>query len=310
MTNNSTHTLWTEKYRPDTLENYIGNQQIKDAVARFIKNNDIPHLLFYGKAGTGKTTLAKIIIKKICCDYIYINASDENSVDDVRNKIKGFASSSSFNDIKIIVLDEADFLSNEAQAALRNLMETYCLTTRFIMTCNYVEKMSKPITSRCQVFNVEPPTMKDVGVHIKKILDLEQVEHSLNDVANVVKDFYPDIRKVINYIQQSTDNKKLVILNKSKESLDISNKIINLIKGSKSNTKAFNEIRQLIADSGIRTFDELYTDFYQKSSEFAPGKEVMVTIDVADSVYQASLVVDKEITFMACIAKLIKTISK
>lgn len=310
MISNNSHTLWTEKYRPDTLDNYIGNPQIKDAVAKYIKNNDIPHLLFYGKAGTGKTTVAKIIIKNINCDYIYINASDENSVDNVRNKIKGFASSSGFNDIKIIVLDEADFLSNEAQAALRNLMETYSQTSRFIMTCNYVEKMIEPITSRCQVFKVEPPSMKDVGIHIKKVLDTEGVNHTLNDVAVVVKDFYPDIRKIINYLQQSTDDGKLILSKKSQENYDLNNKIVELLKTSKTNTKSFNEIRQLIADSGVRMFDELYSTLYERSSEYANGKEVMVTIDVAESIYQSSLVVDKEITFMACIAKLIKTISK
>ncbi len=129
----NTHYLWVEKYRPTTLENYIGNQQLKDTIKSFIDKGDVPHLLFYGTAGTGKTTLAKAITKNIQCDILYVNASDENSVDNVRNKIKGFASSAGFKKLKVIILDEADFLSQEAQAALRNMMETYSLTTRFIL---------------------------------------------------------------------------------------------------------------------------------------------------------------------------------
>ncbi len=120
-----------EKYRPNTLENYVGNQQLKDTVKGYIEKHDIPHLLFYGTAGTGKTTLAKAITKNIDCDVMYINASDENSVENVRTKIKSFASSVGFRKIKVIILDEADFLSPEAQAALRNMMETYSLTTSF-----------------------------------------------------------------------------------------------------------------------------------------------------------------------------------
>ena len=119
------NTLWVEKYRPTTLENYIGNEHLKQKVSAYLESNDIPHLLFYGKAGTGKTTLAKLLIKNIECDYLYINASDENNVDTVRTKVKQFASTIGFKDFKIIILDECDYITPNAQAALRNLMETF-----------------------------------------------------------------------------------------------------------------------------------------------------------------------------------------
>ena len=119
------HSLWVEKYRPTRLENYVGNEHLKAKVERYIKSNDVPHLLFYGRAGTGKTTLAKLIVKNIECDYLYINASDENSVDTVRNKVRQFASTIGFKDMKIIILDECDYITPNAQAALRNLMETF-----------------------------------------------------------------------------------------------------------------------------------------------------------------------------------------
>jgi replication factor C small subunit len=143
------NTLWTESFRPNTLEGYIGNEHIIEKVKIFIANGDVPHLLFYGSAGTGKTTLAKIIANSVDADLMYINASDENSVDAVRDKIKRYASTVGFKRWKIIILDEADYLTPNAQAALRNLMETYSKTTRFILTCNYVEKIIDPIQSRC-----------------------------------------------------------------------------------------------------------------------------------------------------------------
>ena len=130
MFGNNEHTLWVEKYRPDTLEGYVGNQSIVDKVKLYLQNGDVPHLLLYGNAGTGKTTLAKIIANNIDCDLLYINASDENSVDTVREKIKNFSSTIGFRKWKLVILDEADYMTPNGQAALRNLMETFSKTTR------------------------------------------------------------------------------------------------------------------------------------------------------------------------------------
>ena len=167
------HYLWVEKYRPSSLDTYIGNEHLKDKVRIYLESEDVPHLLLYGKAGTGKTTLAKIITNKIECDCLYINASDENNVDNVRNKIKTFASSIGFKPLKVVILDEADFLTPNAQAALRNLMETFSKHCRFILTCNYVERIIDPIQSRCQSFKVVPPSKKEVAQQLVEILDGE-----------------------------------------------------------------------------------------------------------------------------------------
>ena len=129
------NSLWVEKYRPNNLQTYIGNEHLKDKVKIYLENEDVPHLLLYGTAGTGKTTLAKVIVGNIDCDMLYINASDENNVDNVRTKIKNFASTIGFRNLKIIILDEADFLTPNAQAALRNIMETFSKHCRFILTC-------------------------------------------------------------------------------------------------------------------------------------------------------------------------------
>ena len=142
MFGNQEHTLWVEKFRPGTLDGYVGNEHIIDKVKLYIESGDVPHLLFYGQAGTGKTTLAKIIAGNVDADIMYVNASDENNIETVRTKIKNYASTVGFKRWKIVILDEADYMTPNGQAALRNLMETFSKTTRFILTCNYVERLS------------------------------------------------------------------------------------------------------------------------------------------------------------------------
>ena len=164
------NSLWVEKYRPSSLDTYIGNDHLKSKVSIYLESGDLPHLLLFGRAGTGKTTLAKLLVKNIECDYLYINASDENNVDTVRTKVKNFASTIGFKDLKIIILDECDYITPNAQAALRNLMETFSRHCRFILTCNYVERIIDPIQSRCQSFQIVPPSKKEVAVHLSNIL--------------------------------------------------------------------------------------------------------------------------------------------
>ena len=196
------HSLWVEKYRPTSLENYIGNDHLKSKVSVYLESGDIPHLLLFGRAGTGKTTLAKLLINNIECDYLYINASDENSVEVVRDKVKNFASTLGFQVMKVIILDECDYITPNAQAALRNLMETFSKHTRFILTCNYVERIIDPIQSRCQPFQIVPPSRKEVAMHLQEILSEENVSRKTEDVATLVNGGYPDIRRVINFAQR------------------------------------------------------------------------------------------------------------
>ena len=179
------HSLWVEKYRPTTLDTYIGNEHLKSKVKIYLESGDLPHLLFYGKAGTGKTTLAKLLVKNIECDYMYINASDENNVDTVRTKVKNFASTIGFKDMKIIILDECDYITPNAQAALRNLMETFSKHCRFILTCNFVERIIDPIQSRCQSFQIIPPSRGEVAKHTHDILISETKRTSGNIVSGI-----------------------------------------------------------------------------------------------------------------------------
>jgi len=206
------HGLWVERYRPKDLSTYVGNKHLKTKVQRFLDDGNVPHLLLYGRAGGGKTTLAKIIVNSIECDYLYINASDERNIDLVRDKLKSFASSIGFNPMKIVILDEADYLNvNSAQPALRNLMETFSAHCRFILTCNYVEKIIEPIRSRCQSYKIIPPSKKEVAVHVRKILEVEDIDCNLDDIALVVTAGYPDLRKIINDLQRQVIDGKLKI---------------------------------------------------------------------------------------------------
>jgi replication factor C small subunit len=302
------HTLWVEKYRPDSLEGYIGNEHLKETVKSFLFKKDIPHLMFYGTAGVGKTTLAKLITKNIDCDVLYINASDENSVDTVRSKIKGFASTTGFSALKVIILDESDFLSQEAQAALRNLMETFSLTTRFILTCNYQEKMIPALVSRCQTYQINPISKKEVAIHLKSILEKELVKFKIEDVAHIVNTYYPDIRKVLNYSQQSVLGGEIKLNAHDAVGVDLKNKLIEVLKSNSNIQSAFTEIRQLVADNDIKMFDDYYSLLYEKSEEYSRGKDIAVILTIAEYVHQNTLVVDKEITFMACIAAILKSL--
>ena len=181
------HSLWVEKYRPTTLDTYIGNEHLKSKVSVYLESGDLPHLLLYGKAGTGKTTLAKLLVNNIECDYLYINASDENNVETVRTKVKNFASTIGFKDMKVIILDECDYITPNAQAALRNLMETFSKHCRFVLTCNYVERIIDPIQSRCQSFQIIPPSKSDVAKHLHNILIQENVIDNMKDIKDAIR---------------------------------------------------------------------------------------------------------------------------
>ena len=301
------HTLWVEKYRPSNLDTYIGNDQLKSKVKVYLETGDLPHLLLYGKAGTGKTTLAKLLVNNIECDYLYINASDENNVDTVRTKVKSFASTMGFKDYKVIILDECDYITPNAQAALRNLMETFSKHCRFILTCNFVERIIDPIQSRCQSFQVIPPDRKQVAIHISNILTSENVESEVSDIALLVNSGYPDIRRVINSAQRQSIDGKLTIDKQSIVENDYKLKLLEILQ-KQDKASAFKNIRQLMADSQVKDYADLFRLLYDEVDGYGKGHIAECILILGKYELSDSQVVDKEINAMAMIIELLGVI--
>ena len=205
--------LWVEQYRPKDIEGYVFRDEAqRDQVKQWIKAGSIPHLLFSGAAGIGKTTLAKILINALNIDeydVLEINASRTNSVDDVRDKITNFVSTMPFGQFKIVLLDEADYLSPNAQAALRGVMEEYAQTARFIMTCNYPHKIIPALHSRCQGFHIEKVDHTEFTARAATVLVTEGVDFDIDTLDSYVKATYPDLRKCLNLLQMNTVDNKL-----------------------------------------------------------------------------------------------------
>ena len=303
MVTTKDHTLLVEKYRSKDLDSYVGNEHIKKTIEQYLGQNDIQNLIFYGPAGTGKTTLAKLIVNNLDCDYLYINASDERGIETIRDKVSGFASTASFKPLKVVILDEADFLTIQAQASLRNVIETFSRTTRFIMTCNYVERIIDPLQSRCQVLKIIPPSKKEVAIHLASVMAIEGTTYDLEDVKTIVNQYYPDLRKCLNTIQLSTQDQKLTI---DKSVLVSSNYMTQILKELSNAKPKWREIRQIIANANVSDFEELYRYLYDNANVYASGREGMVAIYINEYSYQSNFRIDKEINCMALIQKLIE----
>tara|TARA_B100000575_G_C23128756_1_gene654374 strand:+ start:1035 stop:1970 length:936 start_codon:yes stop_codon:yes gene_type:complete len=301
------HSLWVEKYRPTTLDTYIGNEHLKSKVEVYLESGDLPHLLLFGKAGTGKTTLAKLLVKNINCDYLYINASDERKLEMVRDKVKNFASTIGFSDLKVIILDEADYITPASQAALRNLMETFSKHCRFILTCNYVERIIDPIQSRCQSFQIIPPDRKQVAVHMSNILQSENVTSDNKDIVTLVNGGYPDIRRVINSAQRQVVNGKLVIDEAMITQNDYKLSLLEILK-TQDKKNSFKNIRQLIADSKVTDFSDLFRLLFDTIDDWGRGHIAECILLLSQYQQSDAVVVDKEINIMAMFTEIIGVI--
>ena len=211
--------LWVEKYRPNTVDGYVfRDEHQKKQVQQWIKDGTIPHLLFSGNAGIGKTTLAKILLNQLevnDIDVLEINASRTNSVEDVRDKIVNFVQMIPFGDFKVVLLDEADYLSPNAQAALRGVMEEYHTTSRFILTCNYPNRIIPALHSRCQGFHIERIDQTEFTARVAEILIAEEVTPDIDTLDTYVKATYPDLRKCINMVQMNSVSGQLLPPEKS-----------------------------------------------------------------------------------------------
>lgn len=296
------NTIWNEKYRPNTLDDFIGNEKLKASIQRQLEEGDIQNYIFYGNPGGGKTTLAKIIVNSLDCEYLMINASDERSIDVIRDKIKGFASTSSFHPLKVVIMDEGDMLLLAAQGILRHIIEQFSKTTRFIFTCNYIERIMDPLQSRCQVYKVIPPSKGDIAKHLVNILKKENIKFDKKDVADIVIKEYPDIRKMLNIIQTFSKSGTLELDETVMVTSDYMDKVLKLLT---TPSPKFKDIRQVIVDSNENSYENLFRFLWDNASDILPGKEGTLAVILNETAYEANFSLDKEINIMSLIQKII-----
>ena len=300
--------LWVEKYRPTSVKDYVfRDTKQKKQVSSWVDSGAIPHLLFSGSAGTGKTTLAKVLLNELGVDggdVMMINVSNENNVDTMRTKINGFASSLPFSgDFKYVLLDEADYLSPNAQAILRNMMETYSTTCRFVLTCNYPNKVIPAIHSRCQGYHIEKLDTQEFTARVATIAITESVDVDLETLDVYVRSTYPDLRKCINMVQQNVVDGKLQApgAGESGES-DWILEYVALFQLGK-----ISEARKLIvAKARAEEYEGVFRKLYENLDWF--GEDDMVQgralICIRDGLVNHALVADPEINLSATLLEL------
>jgi DNA polymerase III delta prime subunit len=298
--------LWVEKYRPNTLDGYVfrdSNQ--RQQIENWIREKTIPHLLFSGHAGIGKTTLAKILLNLLeinDLDVLEINASRVNSVDDVRNKITNFVQMIPFGDFKVVLLDEADYLSHNAQAALRGIMEEYHTTARFILTCNYPNKVIPALHSRCQGFHIEKVDPTEFTARVATILVEENIEFDLDTLDTYVKAKYPDLRKCINTVQMNSITGKLIAPNEVDANLsDWRIQMVELFKQGK-----ISQARKLVC-SQIRPeeVEEIFRWLYDNIELFGQdAQQEKAILIIKQGLADHTLVSDPEINLAATMVRL------
>ena len=298
--------LWVEKYRPKTIKDYVfKDEQQRRLIQGWIKDKSIPHLLFAGSAGTGKTTLAKVLINELgvqASDVLFINASRTNSVEDVRDKIVTFSSTIPWGDFKIVLLDEADYLSPNAQAALRGVMEEYYANVRFILTCNYDNKIIPALKSRCQVFQIQKQDEGEFLQRMMSIMDSENVSYDPYLLGTFVVATAPDMRKTINNLQQNTIDGVLTAPEQSSDDSAWLVKMVDLFKSGK-----IRDARKLVvANARPDEYEDIYRKLYENIDWFGdtPDKQDNAVIIIRDGLVKHSQVADVEINLSATLIEL------
>ena len=300
------HLLWTEKYRPKNIEDCILPERLKKPFQEYVTQKNIPNLLLTGGAGVGKTTVAKAMCNEIGCDFMIINGSDENGIDMVRNKITNYASSMSFSGgRKVIIIDEADYLSANAQAAFRNAIEEFAGNCSFIFTCNFKNKIIEPLHSRCAVieFTLKASEKSSMAGQffktIQTILSQEDIAYETPVVAELIKKHFPDFRRVINELQRFSKFGK-IDTGVLAQIIDVS--LADIIKFIKD--KDFGAIRKWVANNDVdpaSLYRKLYDNLYEV---LKPQSIPQAVIIIADYQYKQAFVADQEINLVACLTEL------
>jgi len=299
--------LWTEKYRPKDVDGYVfTDNSVKEQVEEWIKDGHIPHLLLHGPAGTGKTTLAKILVNQLgidSYDFLQVNASRDNGVDFLKTKIEGFVSTLPFGHLKIVLLDEADYLSPNAQGLLRGLMETYAAQARFILTCNLVHKVITPLKSRCTELHINKTDQVEFFTRAATVLATENVTYEPEVLASYVAATYPDLRKCLNLLQSNSKNG--VLLNP--KDTDSSTQDYKLVMVDLFKRRKIKEARKLLCEQARpEEMDEIFRwmydnlDLWSKTDE---GQDEAILV-IRKGMINHSLAGDPEINLSATIVEL------
>lgn len=299
--------LWIEKYRPQTLDDMVLSDNNRQVFEKFVKDQDIPQLLFIGAAGIGKTSLAKIITKQVLdCQYLYINASDESGVDTIRSKVTNFSKTKSYDGaIKVIILDESDGITLDGQRCLRNTMEEYSEFTRFILTANYKHKVIPPLQSRCQSFDLVPPQDQFVDrcFHVLRQEQCENIDQTRDQIENICKKHYPDLRKTINELQKCVIDKQFVSRSSNKQESLVKN-IHQLVMSGKTL-----KLRKLIIENESKfngDYPELMKQLFDHVHDAQLSDDIKrkQLITIAEHIYRSAFVADQEINFYSCLLAL------
>lgn len=298
--------LYTEKYRPQILDDIVLTKEEKDYFISLKEKEEIPNLLFAGSPGTGKTSLAKIIVKDILdCQYLYINASDENGIDTIRSKVIGFSSTKSLDGkLKVVLFDECDALSLDSQKALRNVIEEYSENTRFIFTCNYLFKVIPALQSRCQIFSLTPPLNGVLNrvVHVLKQEGINVPEEEKGKLVELVRSGYPDLRRIINDIQKFSYTGSLVI--KDSNARNLAGNVVVKIKEKVNTTdlrKYVIEREQEFSGDYLHLLKEMFEVVFNDTTLTEEVRSNYLLI-LSEGMYKDAIVVDKEINwFSTCL---------
>jgi len=298
--------LWVEKYRPSAIDECILETTNKAVFLGFIEGKDIPHLMLSGSAGVGKTTVARALCRELNSDYILINASDERGIDTIRNKVKSFASTRSLGKgKKVIILDEADSMTTDAQKAIRGVFEEFWENCRFILTCNYKNKLIEPIHSRCSVidFSITPSNKPQIASKLLErmeyILHEENIKYDREVLIQLIMKFFPDFRRLINEVQRYSSCGEINpgILNI--KSIEMSELLVFLKK------KEFTNTRRWVVDNLDGESDAIYRSIYDSLYEYlSPESIPEAVIIIAEYQYKAAFVSDPEINILAALTEI------
>lgn len=295
---------FTEKYRPQTLDDVVGDSDMLIKFKEFIEHKSAPHLLFVGSPGIGKTTCAKILAKGITQEILFLNSSDKRGIDTLRNEIMTFCATLSWDDsgIKVVILDEVDNLTNDALQALRGVMEEYIETARFFLTGNNIGRIPEAIQSRCQKFDFNNISKNDVAKRCKYILDNEGIKY-INfprDIKYIINEYYPDIRQIVGSLSKFTVGNTFQV-DPNKMLFAQHDTLIQFLKD-----KNWKSIRTTVC--GSDTYDNLFKVLFDRAEEICKDKVEVIMILVAEGMKTQAIVADQEVNFMATILKIIQEI--